>query len=288
MPIIALFPNESKFQSISIARDICQFLSNHGIRVVAEEIHAENIGAHLLKNVNPAEIDFMISLGGDGTILRLVHRHPEIDAPLLGINLGGLGFMADIPLHDIYPSLKDLLEGRYTIQDRLVMDGTSAQGNHCIAVNEIVIHRAQNPGLIDLAVSIDDTYVNTFSADGIILSTPNGSTAYSLAAGGPILTPELTAFVLTPICPHTISNRPMVFMPKRHLHIQYLNSMQPVEVTYDGISTFVLHTNETFTIRPSKRAFRLVSLARHNYFSTLREKLGWQGKLKTHTSSFIL
>jgi len=277
--LIALFPNESKVQSVSIAHEICQFLTKRNVQVVSDKLH-DSIGAKPLSDVHPQEVDFMICLGGDGTILRLVHRYPEITAPLLGINLGGVGFMADIPLHDIYPSLQDLLDGQYTIQNRLVMNGFTSSGSNCIAVNEMVIHRAKNPCLIELAVYIDQVYVNTFTADGIILSTPNGSTAYSLAAGGPILTPELNAMVLTPICPHTISNRPVVLMPKNNIQIHYLSELEPVEISYDGISSLQLATNESFTIVPSPHHFRLVHLLRHDYFATLRKKLGWQGKLK--------
>ena len=278
--LIALFPNESKKQSIAIANEICQFLISHNVRVVSDKLH-EEIGAEPLSSVHTDEIDFMICLGGDGTILRLVHRYPDIAAPLLGINLGGVGFMADIPLHDIYPSLQDLLDGKYVIQNRLVMNGFTSSGASCMAVNEMVIHRARNPCLIELAVYIDNVYVNTFTADGIILSTPNGSTAYSLAAGGPILTPELMALALTPICPHTISNRPVVLMPKNNIQIHYLSHLEPVEISYDGISSLQLATNESFTIIPSPHHFRLVHLSRHDYFSTLRKKLGWQGKLKS-------
>lgn len=279
--IIALFPNERKPESLSIAKNMCQFLVHHGVRVIANEINAEKIGAIPLGEVSSKEISFRISLGGDGTILRIVHRYPEIEAPLLGINLGGLGFMADIPVDDIYPSLRDLLNGHYTIQSRLVMEGNSSKGDTCLAVNEIVIHRAQNPCLVELAIYVDDIYLNTFSADGVILATPNGSTAYSLAAGGPILAPELQAFVLTPICPHTISNRPIVLMPKKHIQVRYLSPWLPVEVSYDGISTLNLATNEHFNVYPSKTCqFRLVKLARHDYFSTLRKKLGLQGTLK--------
>jgi NAD+ kinase len=278
--IIALFPNESKNLAIATAQDISLFLSKKGIKVVANDIQAAVIGVTPLSEINYNEINFLISLGGDGTILRLVHRHPELDAPLLGINLGSLGFMADIPMRDIYSSLQDLLDGHYNIQNRMMMEGFTSKGDYCRAVNEVVVHRAQNPCLIDLAIYVDGYYLNTFSADGVIVSTPSGSTAYSLAAGGPILTPELEAFVITPISPHTISNRPVVLMPKRDIQIQYLSPLQPVEISYDGMSSFNIETNEIFTIYPSKKKFRLVSLSRHDYFSTLREKLGWQGKLK--------
>lgn len=278
--LIALFPNERKPHSISIAKEICEFLTSKNVHTTAYEPYAKEIGAIPLLDIDVKEIDFMISLGGDGTILRLVHRYPKLDIPLLGINLGNLGFMADIPLHDIYPSLQDLLDGQYTVQSRLVMEGSSSTGDHCMAVNEIVIHRGRNPCLIDLAIYVDGKYLNTFSADGIIISTPNGSTAYSLAAGGPILTPDLDVFVLTPICPHTLSNRPIVFMPKQNIQIQYLSPLQPIEISYDGFSDFSLATNEIFTIYPSHNKFKLVSLSKQDYFSTLREKLGWQGKLK--------
>lgn len=277
--IVALFPNASKHRSIEIAKDISHFFTSRGVEVVAEDSIANSIEACPLSQIDQAKIDFLISLGGDGTILRVTHRHPTLEAPLLGINLGSLGFMADVPLHDIYPSLEDFLAGRYVVQERLIMEGT-VNTSSCFAVNEIVVHRAVNPSLVELGIYVDGIYLNTFSADGIILSTPSGSTAYSLAAGGPILTPELNAFVLTPISPHTISNRPIVLMPKCHIQIKYLSPLQPVEISYDGISSFTMGTNETFTIIPSLKKFRLVSLNRHDYFSTLREKLGWAGKLK--------
>jgi NAD+ kinase len=279
--LIALFPNEIKNHSLEIATEVCQFLKDKKVNVVAEDRLASRIGALPLSEVEMSQIDFRISLGGDGTILRLVHRHPLLQAPLLGINLGSLGFLADIPLHDIYPSLQDLLEGSYTIQKRMMMDGYTSTGDTCFAVNEVVVHRAQNPCLIDLAIYVDGRYLNTFSADGIILSTPSGSTAYSLAAGGPILTPELDAFIITPICPHTISNRPIVLMPKHEIQIKYLSSHLPVEISCDGISSFHLATQETFTIVVSQQRFQLVNLVRHDYFFTLREKLGWQGRLKS-------
>jgi NAD+ kinase len=279
--MIALFPNEVKDSFLKIAKEICQFLIANGIQITAEDKHADQLKALPLSQVDYQSIDFRISLGGDGTILRLVHKHPLIRAPLLGINLGNLGFLADIPIHDIFPSLEDLIQGRYQVQNRMMMEGFIFPQQLCFAVNEVVIHRAQNPCLIDLAIYVDECYLNTFSADGMIISTPSGSTAYSLAAGGPILTPELKAFVLTPICPHTISNRPIVLMPKTSIQIKYLSPLSPVELSADGISTFNLSTNEIFTAYTSPHSFDLVCLERHNYFATLREKLGWQGRLRT-------
>jgi NAD+ kinase len=147
-------------------------------------------------------------------------------------------------------------------------------------VNDIVVHRAQNPSLIELAIHVDGLYLNTFEADGLIISTPNGSTAYSLAAGGPILSPDLPALVLTPICAHTISNRPIVLTADQEIQIQYLSDYEPVEVRADGLEHFYLRTGEVFKIVRSPKNFRMVSLFRRDYFSTLRTKLGWSGKLR--------
>ena len=278
--LIAMFPNTLKSQSKNIAISIREFLTHQGAQVVVEDSECVNISAPALSNVDPNSVDFIISLGGDGTILRLVHKHPELKAPILGINLGSLGFMADVPTSDIYPALQDLIDGAYHVQDRIMMEGETISGEKCFAINEISIHRASNPSLIDLAIHVDGDYLNTFSADGIIIATPSGSTAYSLAAGGPIVAPDLEAFIITPISPHTISNRPIVLMPKADIQVQYLSEHAPVEVSFDGMANYPLRTGDVFHIRRSSRMFRLVCLRRHNYFSVLRTKLGWTGKLR--------
>lgn len=276
--IIALFPNTNKKQSEEIAKNICEFLHQHKIKVVAEDQEAEKYGAAKLSSVANKDINFIISLGGDGTILRLLHNYPDIDAPIIAINMGSLGFMADIPINDIFPSLKNLLNNNYSIDERLVLDGKT-KDNHNFAVNEIVIHRGSNPSLVDLVIYVDDIYLNTFSADGIIISTPSGSTAYSLAAGGPIVSPELKAVVITPICPHTISNKPIVLLPNHTIKIEYISSKDPIEITYDGFPTSFITTGESLYITLSQRKFRLVNMPDHDYFFTLRTKLGWKGKL---------
>ncbi|MCB1114013.1 MAG: NAD(+)/NADH kinase [Chlamydiia bacterium] len=278
---IALFPNLSKNQSLMIAEGIKDFLVGKGVKVYSEDDVAEKIKAEPLSKVSPQEINYRITLGGDGTILRMIHRHPEMDAPTLGINHGSLGFMADTPVTEIYPSLEDLLSGDFDIDERLMMEAEDVSGQKGFAVNEIVFHRSKNPCLVDLSCHIDGTYINTFSADGIILSTPNGSTAYSMAAGGPILTPDLQCLALTPICPHTISNRPIVLMPKEDIRVQYLSPYEPIEVTLDGFSLFHMNPEDIVTIRPSKKSFKIINLHRHDFYSTLRSKLGWSGKLKT-------
>jgi NAD+ kinase len=278
--IIALFPNEEKTKTLELANGICHFLKDKGITVVAEATKASIIGAASIDTVPLETIDFMISMGGDGTILRLTHKYFDATAAILGINMGNLGFMADIPVTDIYPSLEDLLNNKYIIEDRLVIEGTPSSGSTFFAANDIVIHRGANPSLIELAIYVDGQYFNTFVADGIIIATPNGSTAYSLAAGGPIIAPQLEAFVITPISPHTISNRPIVLTSDKEIEIKCLSdSKTPIEIRADGIKHGPIQAKEVIKFYKSKKTFRLVKLRRHDFFSTLRLKLGWSGKL---------
>lgn len=277
---VALFTNPNKNHASPISIGIVEFLKLHKIKVFAEDKIASEICAEPFSKMDPKHINFIISLGGDGTILRLFHAHPELHAPLLGINMGGLGFMADITIEDIYPSLEHLLQGRYEIQERLMLDGETLHKEVDFAINDIVIHRGRNPSLVELAIYIDGNYLNTFSADGIILSTPNGSTAYSLAAGGPILTPNLEAVVITPISPHTISNRPIVLLPKKEIQVRYLGTQPGLEIIFDGCTTYSLHPGEVFRTKISKRRFKLVNMLNYDYFATVRTKLGWTGKLK--------
>ncbi len=278
--IIALVPNLIQQQSRDVAVAICEFFHSRGHRVVAEEADARALSLTSMSEIDPKTIDFIISLGGDGTILRLCHKYQELDLPILGINLGHLGFMADIPISDIYPSLQDLIDGAYRIEERIKIQVESVHGEKCTAVNDIVIHRAINPSLIELAIHVDGEYLNTFEADGMIIATPNGSTAYSLAAGGPILVPSLDALVITPISPHTISNRPIVVTSDKEIQIQYLSDYDPVEVRADGMNRFALKKGEICRIKRNSKKFKLVTLLRRDYFSTLRSKLGWSGKLR--------
>lgn len=277
--MIAIFPN-SKKESRALAKEIRQFLKERQIIAVAEDEDAKELGAVPMSQINPLEIDFLLSLGGDGAILRLVHKYEHLKAAILGINLGHLGFMADVPLSDLYPSLQDLINGAYRIEERVAIEGRLLQGGRCFAVNEIVVHRGKNHSLVEIAIHVDGIYLNTFQADGVIIATPTGSTAYSLAAGGPILNPTLEALVLTPISPHTISNRPLVMTSSQEIQIQSLNEDTPLEIRADGLIHYELHPKDVFRITRNAKNFRLVSLLRRDYFSTLRTKLGWSGKLR--------
>lgn len=278
--IIAIFPHNQKRESKNLAIGIQEYLTARGATVVAEDDVAESIGVPPMSSIPEDQIEFFLSMGGDGTILGLVHKYSHLNPAIIGINLGHLGFMADIPVAEIYPSLHDLILGYFTIDQRITINGLLPNGDEHFAVNDFVVHRGKNANLVEMSIHVGGTYLNTFVADGMIFSTPNGSTAYSLAAGGPILTPDLNAIVITPISPHTISNRPIVLNADVEIQIQYLSHNYPLEVSADGITQNELQSGDILRISRGEKVFRLVKLTRHDYFTTLRTKLGWAGKLR--------
>lgn len=266
---IAIAVNFKKPLAKELAKEVAHFLEQRGVAVVGPE-----------QEVIRESVDFVISLGGDGSILSLIHKNPHLEAPIIGVNIGTLGFLADITPANLYRSLESLLAGCYSVQERLMLEGITSDGAQCFAVNELVVHRGSNYNLVDIKLTVNGKYFNTFSADGVIVATPSGSTAYSLSAGGPIVSPELAAVVITPICPHAISNRPIVLQQPDEITIEYLSDFLPVEVAFDGMCRFSLNPKEPFTIRPAKKRFRLVSVPDFDYFATLRSKLNWTGSLR--------
>jgi NAD+ kinase len=269
-----LFSNSQKPDAQKTAAEIKTYLEEKGHSVIPEDRQ------HPLSN-SGEKVDFCISVGGDGTILEFFHKYPPIEAPLLGVNSGNLGFMADVPLDDLYPSLDALLSSAFEIDEHLMLEYNAREGHSPYAVNDIVIHRGTCTNLIELKINVDGKYFNTFRADGVILATPTGSTAYSLAAGGPIISGSLNALILTPICPHTISNRPIVFLPKKELTIEYASPYEGAEVSKDGIRQFAIKQGEVLTIKPSQKRFKIVNLERRDEYLTLRTKLGWAGSFSS-------
>ncbi|MBF5059235.1 NAD(+)/NADH kinase [Candidatus Neptunochlamydia vexilliferae] len=278
--IIALFPKVHEKEAKKLAEEALAFLTKKGCQVVVEDDKAEALRTDPLSSVDPQSIEVLMTMGGDGSILRVAHQYSHLSGAILGINLGHLGFMADVPIPDMLSSLEDLVSGAYTIEERLMFEGKSSGGQTFFAMNDCVLHRARTPHLVEVSIHVDGLFLNTFQADGVIIATPNGSTAYSLAAGGPIISPTIDACVLTPICPHTISNRPIVFTPKENIEITYHGHTSLIEFVADGLHHFELKPGDTITLTKSTRTFKLVSLNRTDYFSTLRHKLGWSGKLR--------
>ncbi|MCI5052905.1 MAG: NAD(+)/NADH kinase [Simkaniaceae bacterium] len=276
--IVILYPSTSHARCVEIVEHVHQFLVKEGFQTVIAGDQSDQFSIPHVSTIDGHDAGLIISFGGDGALIRCAHQHMHLDAPILGINLGHLGFMADIPIQDIDKSLKDFIAGEYTIQNRLMVETKDPTGKTYTAINDFVLHRSGNPKLIEVSIHVDGTYVNNFVADGIIVAAPNGSTAYSLAAGGPILDPSLEAFVITPVSPHTISNRPIVISSSKKLEIKYLSD-SPVDVVIDGVEKFPIDQEQSIHLSRSKQNFKLVNLIRNDFFSTVRSKLGWSGKL---------
>jgi NAD+ kinase len=226
------------------------------------------------------DIDIFITFGGDGTLLHFVSKYIDREkAVFTAVNFGSLGFMADIQMEEFEGYLKDLILKKWTVENRIMLDAISPSNKKYFAVNDIVLHRGEIRNMVKLEVSIDNEYFNTFWSDGLIISTPNGSTAYSLAASGPILYPTLHAFVITPICPHTLMARPFVVPSSSKIEIKSISQKEPVTVTMDGLTSFQLEKEQLTHIELSNKTFKLISFTEKDttFYSTLRKKLSWKG-----------
>ncbi len=226
-----------------------------------------------------ARADVLVVLGGDGTLLAASHL-VDRPVPVLGVNFGSLGFLTEITLAELYSTLESVLEGRYVFEERRMLRATvRRQGEPEVTgdvLNDVVITKAALSRIIELDVTVDSVFVSAFRADGLIISSTTGSTAYNLAAGGPILHPALPAMVLTPICPHMLTNRPLVVNDDSNVQV-CLGRVQESEVhiTFDGQRGFPVATGDVVSVTRSPRSLRLVKAPGRDYFKVLRTKLKW-------------
>jgi len=224
-------------------------------------------------------VDLVFVLGGDGTMLNVSRLVAEKGIPILGINLGSLGFITEVNRDEIFSTVDKMLNGGCAIEERLMLSAAIHRKGKKIAdytvLNDVVINKGALARIIDLETNIDGNYVTTFKADGLIISTPTGSTAYSLSAGGPILYPTLESIVLTPICSHTLTNRPIVLPDHSKIEIIIKSLSEDVFLTLDGQVGFSLRMNDVITISKAHYKTKLLLPFERNYFKVLRTKLKW-------------
>ncbi|MDG5813576.1 NAD(+)/NADH kinase [Chitinispirillales bacterium ANBcel5] len=236
----------------------------------------------LLKNS-----DALISVGGDGTFLSVAHMCRFSHKPVIGVNLGGLGFLTDIGPEDLESSLEKISSGEYYTISRMVLEACikRGEGNEICrfhALNDIFINRINTPKLTSISAWYGDDFITDFFADGIIIATPNGSTAYSLSAGGPIVEPTVQAILLTPICPHSLTERPIILPSEKSIRLVINEKNPDLLLSADGLESIRLQNNDEIMISYGGTTTNLVQLAERSCFSLLREKLGWgQGYKKT-------
>src|SRR5919109_404143 len=231
------------------------------------------------KSAVPEAVDLVVVLGGDGTLLSVARLVEGKDVPILGVNLGSLGFLTEVTVAELFPVLDEVLAGHFTVSERVMLNcRVYRQGERiaqAVVLNDVVINKGALARIIEMETYVDGTYVNTFRADGLIIATPTGSTAYSLAAGGPILYPSLEVLIINPICPFTLTNRPLVVPDSLTIEVVLVKENEDVLVTLDGQVGVALRYRDVIEIRKAEKRLRLIECPGKNYFEILRTKLKW-------------
>ena len=265
------------------------WLHERGIEALYEHETAKLAGAGargattITREALPREVDLVIVLGGDGTLLAMAARIAQsgCDVPILGVNFGSLGFLTEIRIDELTPSLERVLDGTVSFDERAMLAADAyrkgQQVDSRVVLNDVVFTKAALSRMIELSVSVSGGFVTRVKADGLIVASATGSTAYNLAAGGPIVHPMVDALVLTPIAPHTLTNRPVVIPGSAVVEVRPHANGAPddIFVTYDGQSGYPLHEGDIVQIRKSERPLRLAKAPARGYFEVLREKLKW-------------
>lgn len=223
-------------------------------------------------------VDLIVVLGGDGTMIATARLLGDREVPVLGINYGHLGYLAEFRIEEMIPALESIIAGQYSVEPRVMLDAELWRGTERLSksrvLNDAVISKSALSRIIEIEIRLNQQFVNSFRADGLIVSTPTGSTAYNLSAGGPIIYPSMNAVVITPICPHTLSQRPLVVPDSARIEL-ILKTEEDVALTLDGQVGFPLRVNDRVVVGKSQATFQLVQPANRNYFDVLRDKLRW-------------
>ncbi len=266
----------------SVTPSLLKWLGERNIETfVDEETRAcVDLRAPVLPRTGLSEkIELLIVLGGDGTLLSAARALGSHRIPILGVNLGGLGFLTSVTLDELYPVLEQVIAGKHTTSERMMLDAEIIRKGHVSerqrALNDAVATKAALARMLEFDVYVDRNHVGRYRADGIIVATPTGSTAYSLAAGGPIIDPQLDAFVITPICPHMLTNRPLVIPHTATIELDFAPANEPVYITLDGQVGFQLEPKDRVIVTKSASRVSLVRPPKKTYFEVLRSKLRW-------------
>jgi len=264
-----------------IVKELVSWLKERDIEAVLDEETASLAGleSQYKKSDIPEICDFIVVLGGDGTLLSVARLVYGSDVPILAVNLGSLGFLTEVTLDELYPMLEKVIEGEYTTDERTMLEALVFRHGEKIAeyrvLNDVVIHKGTLARIIQLETKIDGLYLTTYRADGLIIATPTGSTAYSLAAGGPILYPCVPALILNPICPFTLSQRPIVIDDSSVIEVTLLTENEDVFVTLDGQVGFALMARDVVHVKKAEKKIKLIKNPYRNFFEVLRTKLRW-------------
>lgn len=281
---VGLVGNAGKASCAEAVRRAAKLVRATGRKVLCDAVTAQLAGLRTpaLPDVTSLtrEVDLLLVFGGDGTLLRLAREIAGSRTPMLGINIGGLGFLTAVSSAELEAALGQIWKGRFKFESRVLLEGEAVCGRKRIkatALNDLVISRGATSRLIDLDVAVDGEPLSRYRCDGLILSSPTGSTAYSLAAGGALVHPTAEVMALTPICPHTLSNRSLILPLSAKVEIRVVNPHPATVLSVDGELLCELDRGDIIQIRQSRRTVRLMHLAGSSFYEALRRKLHWRG-----------
>lgn len=278
---ISIIANPRKKKIYPVLRKLISWFKRKGVKVFVSDDVAEAI-----KGTKPGYTreeaarkgDVLVAMGGDGTLLEAVRLLNGKDIPILGVNAGGLGFLTKVTLAELYPILKKILKGKFELEERAMLKiSLSSTGETFLALNDAVITRGAFSRILRLRLFIERELANVYLSDGLIVATPTGSTAHSLSAGGPIVYPDLKAIILSPICPHTMTNRPLIIPGDKEIMVEIDKTKAEVSLTIDGQVWINLTPGDKIGIKMAKKRARLIANPRESYFHVLRQKLHWSG-----------
>lgn len=280
MKRVLLYPNQKRDIELTYTGQVRTFLEQHGIEVYA---FAEDAKSLDVPELGEAEADLAIVLGGDGTMIRCAHKLLDKQTPILGINLGTLGYLTEIDRSQMISMLEQLVKGQCTIEERIMLDAfvqrkdgsTKATEENLHAINDLVLHRNLLDGLLQVKSYVNDIPFTDFRADGVIVSTPCGSTAYNFSAGGPIVSPVADNLILTPLCSHAMLDRSIVLMGSDQLSfvVGASGKGQKALLSADGVAVAELAAGDRVTVKKSQYTFRLLKLSQRSFYEVLRRKM---------------
>jgi NAD+ kinase len=277
---IGVIAKGNKPEAIQVVKELVGWLKDRKVECFVDSDIAKAVSHPALdKSEMPGAVDMVVVLGGDGTLLAAARALQKKQVPILGVNLGGLGFLTEITLAELYPMLEAILHGEYKTDERMLLESRvwrkGKVADTFTVLNDVVINKGALARIIELETSVDQAYLTTFRSDGLIISTPTGSTGYSLSAGGPIVYPSLHSIIITPICPHTMTNRPIIVPKEATINVTLCSMDQEVFLTLDGQVGFKMELHDRVEIKKGEGFVRLIKSPSKVYFEVLRQKLMW-------------
>lgn len=277
---IGIIPNITKDKELQITKDLVNWIEKQESKVLLNEIEAKKINRLDLAYKSQyiyENADFIIVLGGDGTLLGVARRVAKSQTPILGVNLGRLGFLTEVELKDIYNVLEKVLQGEYSIEKRMMLEACIIRNNReekkFFALNDVVISKGSFARIVNLKTYVDDHYLDTYLADGLIISSPTGSTAYSFSAGGPIVNPKNNLLIITPICPHTLNSRPIIISDKEKFSVEIQEDYNEIILTIDGQEGHILKSGDIVFVKKGDFFTNIIKANNRTFYDVLRNKL---------------